>query len=92
MLKASTYSKAEHDIKQRVMAENHQRHYQGYVNELDAIGRNANWHAAQDKYSMGKMQRVQDKIMQAELKQANHELKAIRNSRLKELYANDWKK
>lgn len=30
--------------------------------------------------------------MQTELSQANHELKAVRNSRLKELYANDWKK
>lgn len=41
---------------------------------------------------MGKQQRVQDKIMQAELSQANTELKAVRNSRLRELYANDWKK
>ena len=59
---------------------------------LDAIGRNANWHKACDKYNMGKAQRQQDKVMQAELVQANTELKAIRNSRLKELYANDWKK
>lgn len=33
MLQKSSYLKAEHDIKSRVMQENSQRHYQGYVNE-----------------------------------------------------------
>ena len=61
------------------------------VCRLDAIGRNANWHKAHDKYAMGKMQRANDKIMVAELNEANQELKAVRNSRLKDLYANEWK-
>ena len=57
---------------------------------LDAIGRNAHWHKAHDKYGEGKRARANDKIITAELTQANVELKAIRNSRLKELYAHDW--
>ena len=60
------------------------------LNRIGAVHRNAHWHLAHDKYGEGKRARANDKIINAELSQANVELKAIRNSRLKELYSQDW--
>ena len=58
---------------------------------LDAIGRNTGWHQAYDKYSEGRRVRANEKIIDAELGQANEELKCLRSRRLKELYDSEWK-
>lgn len=58
---------------------------------LDAIGRNTTWHDTYDKYSTGRRQQKDEKIIAVELKNANQELKLLRNKRLHELYASEWK-
>ena len=39
---------------------------------------------------MGKRNQANEKNMEAELEEANQELKILRNQRLKELYAQEW--
>ena len=39
---------------QRRAKEDAQRYQSAYVSELQAIGRNAEWHESNDKYSVGK--------------------------------------
>lgn len=58
---------------------------------LDAVLRNTEWHANHDKYGQGKMLRQAEKQMEAEISQANQELKVLRNRRLQELYQAEWK-
>lgn len=58
---------------------------------LDAIRRNTTWHDTYDKYSTGRRQQTDAKVINAELSHANSELKLVRNKRLHELYASEWK-
>ena len=53
---------------------------------MQAIGRTTAWHEGQQKYEVKKRNQQNAKIMEAELKHANKELKVLRHERLKELY------
>eukprot|EP00344_Euplotes_crassus_P010791 CAMPEP_0197003908 /NCGR_PEP_ID=MMETSP1380-20130617/16287_1 /TAXON_ID=5936 /ORGANISM="Euplotes crassus, Strain CT5" /LENGTH=78 /DNA_ID=CAMNT_0042422531 /DNA_START=114 /DNA_END=350 /DNA_ORIENTATION=+ len=53
---------------------------------MQAIGRTTDWHETQDKYSVMKANKANEKKIEAELEQANEDLKVLRNHRLKELY------
>ena len=70
------------DIKHILMSKSFQNHNVWVYFRLDAIGRNTGWHQAYDKYSVGRRTRANEKVIQAELTQANKELKALRNKRL----------
>ena len=53
---------------------------------LEAIGRTTDWHEGQQKYTVLKKNKTNDKRIESELEQANDDLKVLRNKRLKELY------
>ena len=80
----------EHAIMQRRAREDFETNMTGYTRELDAIRRNAEWHEANEKAGAGKKAKVTEKNMEAELTEANAELKILRNHRLKELYSREW--
>ena len=80
----------EHAIMQRRAREDYEGHYQAYTRELGAIRRNAEWHETNDKFAVGKRNQMNEKNMDAELEEANQELKILRNQRLKELYMREW--
>ena len=84
------YRNPEHAIMQRRAREDYENHYQNYTRELDAIRRNAEWHETNEKNSVGKRNAANERNMNAELEQANQELKILRNQRLRELYTRDW--
>ena len=50
----------------------------------------AGWHETNQKYAIQKKNHANDKAIDAELQQANEELKILRHKRLKELYTNEW--
>ena len=94
-MQATGYAKTsvrnpEHAIMQRRAREDYTAHYQGYTRELDAIRRNAEWHETNEKFAVGKRNQINEKNMDAELNEANAELKILRNQRLKELYTGEW--
>ena len=91
MQKATTnWRNPEHAIMQRRAREDYENHYSGYTRELDAINRNTKWHEANAKFAVGKRNQMNEKNMDAELQQANQELKILRNQRLRELYTSEW--
>lgn len=53
---------------------------------MQGIGRTTDWHETQQKYSVWKNNKANEKKIEAELEQANDDLKVLRNQRLKELY------
>jgi hypothetical protein len=53
---------------------------------MEAIGRTTEWHESHQKYEVLKRNQQNEKIMQAELKHANAELKTLRHERLAALY------
>ena len=55
-----------------------------FIDRLAAIGRNTKWHETYSKYAVGKMNMAQERKINAELGQANIELKTLRQKRLKE--------
>ena len=87
---SKNYRNPEHAIMQRRAREDYEGHYQGYTRELDAIRRNAEWHETNEKNAVAKRNGFNEKNMDAELEQANEELKILRNQRLKELYTREW--
>ena len=80
----------EHAIMQRRMMEDHEANYQSYTRELHAIKRNAEWHETNEKFAVAKSNKANEKNIEAELEQANEELKILRNKRLSELYTREW--
>ncbi len=71
---------------QRRQREDYTNHYENYTRELGAIRRNAEWHETNEKNAVSKRNQFTEKNMDAELQQANEELKILRSQRLKELY------
>ena len=69
----------EHAIMQRRAREDYEAHYTNYTRELDAIRRNAEWHETNEKFAVGKRNQFNERNMDAELEQANEELKILRN-------------
>ena len=53
---------------------------------MQAIGRTTDWHETQQKYSVSKNNKANEKKIEIELEQANEDLKILRSHRLKELY------
>ena len=88
--RGQNWKNPEHAIMQRRAREDYEAHYQGYTRELDAIRRNAEWHETNDKFAVGNRNKINEKNMEAELEEANQELKILRNQRLKELYTREW--
>ena len=88
--RASKWNKADHAIMQRRAQEDHESHYGNYVREIQAIARVATWHETNQKYAVQKKNHANDLAINAELQQANEELKILRHKRLKELYTNEW--
>ncbi len=80
----------EHAIMQRRAREDYENHFSAYTRELGAIRRNAEWHETNEKFAVGKRNQFNEKNINAELEEANQELKIMRNQRLKELYTNEW--
>ena len=80
----------EHAIMQRRAREDHEQHFSAYTRELDAIRRNAEWHETNEKFAVGKRNQFNEKNINAELEEANQELKILRNKRLTELYTSEW--
>ena len=76
------WSKPEHAIMQRRQREDQEQFYQGYTRELGAIKRVADWHETNEKFSVGKKNKANEKQIDAELNEANEELKILRNKRL----------
>ena len=58
---------------------------------MQTIGRITDWHEGQQKYSVVKNNKAKEKQMEAEVEQANEDLKTLRNKRLKELYEKEMK-
>ena len=80
----------EHAIMQRRARADYEQHYSAYTRELDAIRRNAEWHETNEKFAVSKRNQFNEKNINAELEEANQELKIMRNQRLKDLYTSEW--
>ena len=89
-MQSSKWNKADHAIMQRRAQEDHENHYGNYVREIAAIARVATWHETNQKYAVQKKNHANDLAINAELQQANEELKILRHKRLKELYTAEW--
>ena len=87
---AAPWRNPEHAIQQKRAREDYIGNYQNYTRELDAIRRNAEWHETNEKFAVGKRNAANEKNIDAELAQANEELKILRNQRLRELYTAEW--
>ena len=57
---------------------------------MHAIRRNAEWHETNEKLAVAKRNLANERNIDAELAQANEELKILRNQRLRELYTREW--
>ena len=86
----SGWRNPEHAIMQRRAREDYTNHFSAYTRELDAIRRNAEWHETNEKFAVSKRNQFNEKNIDAELEQANEELKILRNQRLRELYTREW--
>ena len=84
------WSKPEHAIHKRRERENYEQYLTSYTRELDAIKRTAEWHETKEKFAVCQKNHANDKKIDAELEQANEELKILRNRRLTELYTREW--
>jgi len=51
-----------------------------------AVGRTTEWHEGHQKYEVLRRNQQNEKVIQAELKTANAELKVLRHQRMKQLY------
>ena len=89
-VKQDRWRNPEHAIMQGRAREDYLGNFQNYTRELHAIRRNAEWHETTEKYSVAKRNAANDRNMDAELAEANQELKILRNQRLKELYTREW--
>ena len=90
MQATTNWKRPEHAIMQRRQREDHEAHYAGYTRELDAIRRNAEWHETNAKFAVAKKNKASELTINAELEEANEELKILRNKRLSELYTREW--
>ena len=88
--KQAPWRNPEHAIMQKRQREDYIGHYQNYTRELDAIRRNAEWHETNEKFAVSKRNLANERNIDAELAQANEELKILRNQRLRELYTREW--
>ena len=77
--KQAPWRNPEHAIMQGRQREDYLGHFQNYTRELHAIRRNAEWHETNEKYAVGKRNMVNERNMEAELEEANRELKILRN-------------
>lgn len=56
---------------------------------MAAIGRTTEWHEGHAKYEAARKYRANEKKIEVEIVNANVDLKAMRNARLRELYTRE---
>ena len=59
---------------------------------IAAVGRTTEWHEGHQKNEVIKRNKVNEKLMESELKHANVELKTLRRERLLQLYQGECEK